>query len=322
MSENELIGNDIFVFGYTGAYCDPVTGGYPLGNGYRVYLPELMRFVAPDGWSPFGKGGMNPYLYGSDDPINHSDPSGHLSVLAWIGIAGGAAGIAAALSPFALAALGTLGTDLTMGAAVAIAKQEATVFGTVSFLSGVAADVIGGLSSAYEDNNKNTTTVYSGISIAFAVASLGFGLAGSARYLRRIVPSVERAAQTERDLRAAQSTFRTQRAATQQELDTTGQMLTATRARLAATEEQLTTTRERLAATEEQLTTTRAQLAATEERVLQAEVVLQIHEGRPMNPVPPPYAQVGAPYQDAPPPYSPPEDEGPPGPPIPPEGQP
>ena len=62
---------------YTGAYRDPVTGGYPLGNGYRVYLPELMRFVQPDGWSPFGKGGMHPYVYGGNDPINHSDPTGH-----------------------------------------------------------------------------------------------------------------------------------------------------------------------------------------------------------------------------------------------------
>ena len=63
--------------GYTGAYPDPVTGGYPLGNGYRMYLPELMRFTSPDDWSPFGAGGVNPYIYCGNDPISHADPSGH-----------------------------------------------------------------------------------------------------------------------------------------------------------------------------------------------------------------------------------------------------
>ena len=63
--------------GYTGAYQDPVTSGYPLGNGYWMYLPELMRFNSPDSWSPFGRGGIYPYVYGENDPINHSDPTGH-----------------------------------------------------------------------------------------------------------------------------------------------------------------------------------------------------------------------------------------------------
>ncbi|OJA26999.1 hypothetical protein BGV47_29295 [Burkholderia ubonensis] len=67
--------------GYNGQYRDPVTPGYQLGNGYRAYLPALMRFAQPDGpaYSPFGVGGINPYAYCSSDPINHSDPSGHFS---------------------------------------------------------------------------------------------------------------------------------------------------------------------------------------------------------------------------------------------------
>ena len=48
MPKKDLMGNDILVFGYAGAYCDPVMGGYSLGNGYRAYLPELMRFATPD----------------------------------------------------------------------------------------------------------------------------------------------------------------------------------------------------------------------------------------------------------------------------------
>jgi RHS repeat-associated protein len=66
--------------GYTGQYHDPLTPGYQLGNGYRAYLPALMRFTAPDSLSPFGAGGINAYAYGGDDPANHTDPSGHFSL--------------------------------------------------------------------------------------------------------------------------------------------------------------------------------------------------------------------------------------------------
>ncbi|PQA97771.1 hypothetical protein B0A69_00055 [Chryseobacterium shigense] len=65
--------------GFIGAIVDPVTGWYFLGNGYRVYNPILMRFHTPDSWSPFGAGGINPYIYANGDPINSSDPSGHMS---------------------------------------------------------------------------------------------------------------------------------------------------------------------------------------------------------------------------------------------------
>jgi RHS repeat-associated protein len=65
--------------GFTGAYLDPVASAYPLGNGYRWYLPGLMCFNAPDTLSPFGAGGINPYLYCDADPVNSSDPTGHMS---------------------------------------------------------------------------------------------------------------------------------------------------------------------------------------------------------------------------------------------------
>ena len=71
---------------YTGAYQDPVSCGYPLGNGYRMYLPELMRFAQSDSMSPFGKGGIHPYAYCEADPINHSDPSGHFGGLGILGV--------------------------------------------------------------------------------------------------------------------------------------------------------------------------------------------------------------------------------------------
>jgi RHS repeat-associated protein len=70
------------VLGYTGQYRDPVVPGYRLGNGYRTYLPALMRFGQPDapGYSPFGRGGINSYGYCHSDPINRLDPSGHFDL--------------------------------------------------------------------------------------------------------------------------------------------------------------------------------------------------------------------------------------------------
>lgn len=62
---------------YTGLFADPISAGYPLGSGYRLYLPSLMRFAAADGSSPFDKGGINPYGYCEAEPVARRDPSGH-----------------------------------------------------------------------------------------------------------------------------------------------------------------------------------------------------------------------------------------------------
>lgn len=53
------------LLGFNGQLMDPLTGHYHLGNGYRPFSPELMRFICPDSFpfSPFGKGGMNAYVY-------------------------------------------------------------------------------------------------------------------------------------------------------------------------------------------------------------------------------------------------------------------
>ncbi|WP_057436065.1 RHS repeat-associated core domain-containing protein [Pseudomonas syringae group genomosp. 3] len=64
--------------GFNGEQIDPVTGHYLLGNGYRAYNPVLMRFNSPDSFSPFGEGGLNAYGYCAGDPVNRSDPGGHI----------------------------------------------------------------------------------------------------------------------------------------------------------------------------------------------------------------------------------------------------
>lgn len=70
------------VSGYNGMRRDPVTGQYPVGNGYRCYDPALRRHVQPDWLSPFGEGGVNDYAH-CPDPVNLHDPSGAIMLSRW-----------------------------------------------------------------------------------------------------------------------------------------------------------------------------------------------------------------------------------------------
>ena len=65
--------------GFNGERLGANAGHYLLGNGYRAYNPVLMRFNSPDSLSPFGRGGINAYVYCGADPVNRVDPSGHIS---------------------------------------------------------------------------------------------------------------------------------------------------------------------------------------------------------------------------------------------------
>ncbi|SDA79038.1 RHS repeat-associated core domain-containing protein [Pseudomonas sp. NFACC15-1] len=73
-AENGLLS----LLGFNGERPDSLTGHYLLGNGYRAFNPVLMRFNSPDSWSPFGEGGLNTYAYCKADPINRTDPTGHI----------------------------------------------------------------------------------------------------------------------------------------------------------------------------------------------------------------------------------------------------
>lgn len=74
---------------FNGERPDPVNHCYHLGQGHRTYNPILMRFHSPDIESPFGEGGLNPYSYCLNDPINQIDQNGNMSTSAKIGIAFG-----------------------------------------------------------------------------------------------------------------------------------------------------------------------------------------------------------------------------------------
>jgi len=65
--------------GFNGERRDPLSGHYLLGNGYRVFNTVLMRFQTSDSLSPFGEGGLNAYLYTGGDPVNYTDPTGHIN---------------------------------------------------------------------------------------------------------------------------------------------------------------------------------------------------------------------------------------------------
>ena len=64
---------------FNGERLDVQMGAYLLGS-YRIYSPTLMRFCSPDNKSPFEIGGINSYAYCLNDPVNYTDPSGHVKL--------------------------------------------------------------------------------------------------------------------------------------------------------------------------------------------------------------------------------------------------
>lgn len=82
---------DLFPFRYRGYYYDHETGLYLCGS--RYYDPAIRRFITPDGpgyLDPSSVGGLDPYCYCYNDPVNYSDGSGHIATEIIIGIIAGA----------------------------------------------------------------------------------------------------------------------------------------------------------------------------------------------------------------------------------------
>lgn len=156
------------LFGFGGEPLDPVTGCYLLGNGYRAYDPVLMRFHRPDSWSPFDGGGLNAYAYCLGDPINLSDPTGHISAWGWIKI-GLTAAFAIASVAFTIVTLGASAPLMGVSFSAAAALTLEVVGGAVSIASAV-------LEEAAPD--AVATQILSYASIALGVVSGGASLAG------------------------------------------------------------------------------------------------------------------------------------------------
>ncbi|WP_100753952.1 RHS repeat-associated core domain-containing protein [Vibrio salilacus] len=121
--------------GFNGEWLDPVLEGYHLGQGYRIYQPKLMRFNAPDSLAPFNQGGHNAYVYCHNDPINFTDPSGHLNISK---ILFGVFGVVTSIIGIALAAP-TGGSSLVLAAGI-IGGLAGLTGGALQIASGVIDD--------------------------------------------------------------------------------------------------------------------------------------------------------------------------------------
>ncbi|WP_282295084.1 RHS repeat-associated core domain-containing protein [Stenotrophomonas sp. PS02289] len=139
---------------FNGELLDVASGCYLLGAGHhRPYSPRLGIFLAADGLSPFGAGGLNPYAYCAGDPVNRSDPTGHFWkwIVAAVGLALGAAAVVATFGA-ASAAVGAVAaggiTALTKSGAAAIAITTLGVAGVGAEVGAVAAEVAGDTKTA------------------------------------------------------------------------------------------------------------------------------------------------------------------------------
>ncbi|MFJ8433848.1 RHS repeat-associated core domain-containing protein [Kitasatospora sp. NPDC094019] len=161
------------LLGFTGQPCDPVTGAHHLGNGTRAYNPAILRFNTPDTLSPFGAGGVNPYLYCEGDPVNRIDPSGHLSWQAWLGIGLGIAGLALTVVTGGMAIAAAGGVMAAIGAASA----TTLVVGAL----GVASDVTAIVGGALESASPKASSILGWVSLGTGAAGLAAGGLGFAR---------------------------------------------------------------------------------------------------------------------------------------------
>ena len=153
--------------GFNGERPDPVSGSYHLGNGYRAYNPLLRRFNCPDSLSPFGAGGINPYAYCLGDPVNRTDPTGHISWQGVVGIVTGAIGLG--LSLF------TAGTSIAAAGSMTAALSSVSRLGLAIGLMGMAADVTAIASGAAEDVDPQASAVLGWVSMATGIAGVGIG---------------------------------------------------------------------------------------------------------------------------------------------------
>ncbi|WP_238149183.1 RHS repeat-associated core domain-containing protein [Arsenophonus endosymbiont of Aleurodicus floccissimus] len=126
-----------------------------------------MRFNCPDNLSPFGAGGINPYAYCSGDPINHTDPSGHLSWQAITGIIAGTIGLGLAVF--------TAGSSIAAAGGVMVALSSASASSLIIPVGlGVASDIMGIASGAMEDSNPEASATLGWVSLATGLA-VGIG---------------------------------------------------------------------------------------------------------------------------------------------------
>ncbi len=181
--------------GFNGEQRELATGWYLLGNGYRAYDPELMRFHCPDNLSPFDAGGLNAYMYCLGNPIGYRDPTGHISSESWTGI--GFATLVSLKLVWALKlSIGIILAPATAGLSMGIAVASAVA--TTSSLLGGAMITAGSIWWAETDERRasNQAKILLGVGIALSIVGL-VGMKGASwqqKKLDKMLPlSVESA---------------------------------------------------------------------------------------------------------------------------------
>ncbi|CAI1566705.1 RHS repeat-associated core domain [Serratia quinivorans] len=154
-----------FTLGFNGERSDPLTGVTHLGNGYRAYNPVLMRFNAPDSWSPFGDGGINCYAYCEGDPVNNTDPNGHSHNKATGGIYAGVLAIVIGLA--------------SGGIAIAASSGIFAIISALGVIAGGSYAISLGLTAIEQDKEAQANAPYElfGPEEEFGGASLKMGIA-------------------------------------------------------------------------------------------------------------------------------------------------
>ncbi|AZE98497.1 hypothetical protein C4J95_1019 [Pseudomonas orientalis] len=203
---------DLQLPAFNGQRLDAAVNLYFLGNGQRVYDPDLMIFLQADPLSPFDEGGFNGYAYCAGNPVNMMDPSGlfpewlkwtltglalAFSVVAFkfggaalmaaiaakTGTAALAAGVAATAAVASPAATATVVSATSTLAALTIASKAAITVGAglgiISGSLGIASLSVTAVDKAMGWDRSQTVKDLGWASFGFSIASLAVGLGGA-----------------------------------------------------------------------------------------------------------------------------------------------
>jgi RHS repeat-associated protein len=179
--------------GFNGERTDSKTGFQFLGQGYRAYNPGLGRFMQYDVNSPFGKGGINGYIFAENNPIMKFDSTGESAAsyaVMGVGILLSIIGIVASVVSFG----GTLSLTAVGGTLTTSATTTQIALATTSLVTGVASGATGIASAIYEhkaemaleagdksaaENYANTASAFGWASLALGIVSAVSGIASS-----------------------------------------------------------------------------------------------------------------------------------------------
>lgn len=144
-----LLGASLFVAQVSASYAASPYGIHPRPAGQQASLLPV-RFISPDGFDPTLTGvGTNRYAYSENDPVNKSDPNGHIAAAPaapgfFGGIADAIGGFLSGL--FGGAAAAATGTAAAVGAAAGVAVLATT--------TDVADATCGGMCTAENTKSK------------------------------------------------------------------------------------------------------------------------------------------------------------------------